>query len=118
MDWLKTKLKGASIILTSAVLLGTSFLNFSPLGAIAKDEGKVGQSYGKVNQNNVKSVPNAKKKDQKDTIVTPEESTFFQPYPSKRTLLITLRVMGIYGRPPGRMTICCIQPMVMERDLT
>ncbi|KAF0817530.1 MULTISPECIES: hypothetical protein [unclassified Cytobacillus] len=74
---MKTKLKGASIILTSAVLLGTSFLNFSPLGAIAKDEGKVGQSYGKVNQNNVKSVPNAKKKDQKDTIVTPEESTFF-----------------------------------------
>ncbi|MFP5115369.1 hypothetical protein ACSU64_23750 [Bacillaceae bacterium C204] len=74
---MKAKTKGASILLTSAVLLGSSFYNFSPLDAIAKNDGKIVQSYGKNNLNPAKPYPNARKNNQAESLVTAEESTFF-----------------------------------------
>lgn len=74
---MKGKLKGASVLIASAVLLGSSFYNFLPLDVIAKNDEKVNQSYGKVNANNHKIPPNARKNQEKKDIVTPEESTFF-----------------------------------------
>ncbi|MGG1675649.1 hypothetical protein ACIFOT_07840 [Neobacillus sp. NRS-1170] len=74
---MKAKWKGASVLVTSAVLLGSSFYNISPLDAIAGITGKIDQQYGKDKLNNNKPYPNARKSNQRETIVTPEESTFF-----------------------------------------
>lgn len=67
-------MKGLSVLLTSGVILSSTFFNSTPPDANAKTASKVSQKYEKNTQSNYE---NSNKNKQKNTIVTPEESTFF-----------------------------------------
>jgi hypothetical protein len=76
---LKANMKGAAVLLTSAVLLGSSFYNFSPLDANAKKNvtnNQMETNY-KPGERPLLKGKEFKKNKQKESIVTPEESTFF-----------------------------------------
>jgi hypothetical protein len=69
---LKAITKGLSILLSSGVLLSSTYLNFS--NQDTKVESKVNQNYGKSAQSRYEK---SNKNNQKNEMITPEESTFF-----------------------------------------
>lgn len=71
---MKANMKGLSVLLTSGVILSSTFFNTTPPDANAKTDSKVSQKYEKNNESNYEK---SNKNKQKDTIITPEESTFF-----------------------------------------